>query len=281
MSDSHENVELSEPRGVVPDPSGGPAAAATSPAKKPTRSKQRNTGMFQDPVVKVMAWVVAAIVVGALLSIVSLLYFGYLNRGEGSAPRTYTERMLNQNESLISNGAADPETWHDYVVLLISAKQYAKAQTVIDDGKGVVDDTWGQELLWVQAELYAAQEKYDLAIKTADEAQAKIMEAYNTELASPALPNKATSWGVSPNYGELSLLKAKIYIIQKKPADAQKELQAYVDSNPDDAGILIDLANLKLENGDKEGARADYEKAAQFLPDDPEVIAGLEKTGAK
>lgn len=245
-----------------------------------TTANRRSGSMFNDPVVKVMTWAVVLIVIGALLAVISLLYFGYLDRGEGAAPRTFGERQLAQTESMREAGVEEASLWRQNVALLIQQRQFARAQAVIDEGKGVIDDEWGQELLVAQAELYAAQEKYDLAIETANEAQAKIMEVYETELASPTLPNRAKSWGVSPTHGELSLLKGQIYTAQGKTVEAQAELQAYSDSNPMDASILIDLGNLKFENGDTEGAKADFQKAAQFLPDDPEVLEGLEKTGA-
>lgn len=238
----------------------------------------RARGMFADPLVRVMAFVVAAIVILFLMFTIIVLFEGYL---DPPAPRTYVEAKLTENASYVDAGVTEPEVWRDYVTLLIESKQYAKAQSVIDEAEGVIDDDWGQDRLVMQVELLSAQGRYDEAIAIADDAQAKIQEAYERELAKTELPNRAKAYGISENHSYLSLLKADIYLMQEKYTQAQTEMQLYADANPNEAGILIDLGDLKVRNGDVEGARADFERALGFLPEDPEIMKRLDEIGAE
>lgn len=234
--------------------------------------------MFSDPIVRVLAWLIALLVVGFLLFVVTNLYFGYL---QPAAPRTFREAKISEGQSLIDAGVIEPEIWRNQLMLLIDSKQFAVAQNLIDKGEAIVDDSWGHELGWMQAELYGAQGKYDEALAQADETQAAIKAEYERVLASDDVPNKAKAYGISENYGRISLLKYRIHIVLEDYPEAQRELQVYIDANPTDAGILKDLAAVKVLNGDLEGAKADYERVLMFLPDDPEALEGLESIGAK
>lgn len=258
MARSSENGAPTAPQQVTPAP---PATG----------------GMFADPVVKALALIIALAVVGFLVFVVSSLSLGYL---QPSAPRTFTESKIAEGQSLIDAGVIEPEIWRNQLMLLIDSKQYAAAQTLIEQGEGIVDDSWGHELGWMQAELYAAQGEYDKAMQQAIDTQKAIKDEYERILASDELPNKAKAYGISENYARLALLKYRILILEEKFEEAQVELQEYIDANPTDAGIRIDLANLKLKNGDTAGAKADYERVLEFLPDEPEALEGLEKIGA-
>jgi tetratricopeptide (TPR) repeat protein len=242
----------------------------------PTAPRAR--GMFADPMVRAMALVAAAIVIGFLMFTIIVLFEGYL---DPAAPRTFVEAKLTENEAYVEAGATEPTVWRDYVTLLIESKQYAKAQSVIDEAEGVINDEWGQDRLLMQVELLIAQGRYDEAIAIADEAQAKIEETYERELASTELPNRAKAYGISENHSLLSLMKAEIYLEQEKWAEAQAQMQLYADANPTEAGILIDLGDVKVKNGDLEGARADFERALMFLPEDPEILKRLDEIGAE
>lgn len=255
----------------TPAPQVTPAGAA--PAPGPER-----TGMFADPIVRIIAGVIALIVIAFLLFVASGLFFGYLRP---AAPRTFAEMKLAEGQSLIDAGVIEPEIWRNQISLLIDSKQYAAAQNLIDKGEGMVDDEWGQTLLWMQAKLYAAQGDLDLALETADKAQEAITAEYERILAIDELPNRAKAYGISGNFYYLALLKAQIHNGRGEFVEAQKELQTYIDGFPNEAGVLIDLADLKAKNGDIEGARADYKRALIFMPDDPDARAGLEAIGAE
>jgi len=252
----------------------------TASAQRPTAAPSAvgGGGMFSDPVVKWMAALISLLVVGFLIFVVFSLALGYLRP---AAPRTFTEAKISEGQSLIDSGVIEPEIWRNQLMLLIDSKQFAVAQNLIDKGEGIVDDSWGHELGWMQAELYGAQGRYDEALVQADETQAAIMAEYERVLASEDVPNRAKAYGISENHGRISLLKYRIHIVLEDYPEAQRELQVYIDANPTDAGILKDLAAVKILNGDLDGARADYDRVLMFLPDDPEALEGLESIGAE
>ena len=67
-----------------------------------------------------------------------------------------------------------------------------------------------------------------------------------------------------------------------KTKEAIKALDLYLKekANSTDADVLIRRAALKAQIGDKAGAKADYQTALKYLPNDPTALAGLKQIGA-
>jgi tetratricopeptide (TPR) repeat protein len=237
--------------------------------RRPTRS------MFQDPVVRAMAWVAASIVLLCLAGVVSMLYFGMLDRNP--IPRTMVERNVLVAEQAYSAGPVTAQEVLDYVTALSAAGRYKTAQEVIDSTKGKVDQPGG-EIAFAQAGLMLARKDYEDAITAAGEAQKAIKAGYDAKIKKGGA--LAATARISSFYAGADLIRATAY---ERMGDSKRALEfydAYLKAVPTDVSALVTRANLRIAAGDVAGAKADFSAALRYVPDNQEALDGLKRIGA-
>lgn len=247
----------------------------------PIMSRQRS-GFFDDPVVRRLAWVGAAMLVAFLVTVASALAFGVLNP---PAPRTAVEQRLSVAEALIDTGKATAADWFDYIDALISAKQFTKASRMIKTAKdGGYDDPAKQYLLVAQTRLDLLREDYDKALE-ASEAAMRALEAQlkieKEQFEKTKQPTTMIADGLGDNYDVLRLNRAEAFEKLGRPDDAISALDDYLAENPVAADILVWRGDLKVAGGDTAGAVADYKAASAYMPGDAALLKKLEGLGAK
>ena len=67
------------------------------------------------------------------------------------------------------------------------------------------------------------------------------------------------------------MLTAAAHRLLGRPEPAQQALEAALALDPDDAGALLERGILRRLQGDKEGARADWERVRRLEPGSPEA----------
>jgi len=250
-----------------------PDSAAPAPRPASTRP--------QDPIVRALGITILLIIVLTLVTVVYALFTGVFGSG---APRTVTEQRVVAAQAKVDAGSTNPDDWMAYILALTDDGQYRKAQEWIDKGKVLLpDQEISADMLYMQADLYAAQGELDQALETADEALGVIKTTYEAEKEKTALtgrPSKAVAFGISENYWDLLLLKAEIYESREQWTDALAAYDEYLADHVTAASVFAQRGQVKEQLADLEGAEADYRQTLSFIPDNPDALAGLERIGA-
>lgn len=260
-------------------PDAGPPVPEESPSRQPARraAKRGPSGMFRDPVVRGMSYAAVGIVILFLVTVISALLTGVL---APSGPRTLAEREAAVAGAAVRAGSADTAVWGQYISSLIAQGQYARAKSVIADGRASIEDSATAEFTLAEARLYSAQGQYEQAVEMADVAMAQMKDYHETLLASGGSTARAAKLdGLPDNYYSALLVKAYALRDLGRYEDAVEVFDLYIEDNPTAADILIDRGMARIETGDTTGAEEDFRSALQFLPDSPEALAGLERIG--
>lgn len=244
---------------------------------RPSRDGRRKKSALSDPVVVVLLLVIMSIVIVFLVGLVSAIMTGVLMP---AAPRTEVERTIKVYEAEIASGKMTPQYWSDYILTLVQAKQYSKAdQVAVQALAGRKRNT---AVIWTaRANLEIARGQYDLAVKYADKAMAEAKKERQGEVDAARTKANAdiTGEGESMGYIQALLLKANALELSGADAKAIGIYDEYLSENPMDADIHTRLGVLKADAGDKAGARKEFETALQFVPDHPDALEGLKKIG--
>jgi len=237
--------------------------------------------MWDDRRVRAMAIGATAVVILYLLTLISMLFFGFI--GTDTAPRTITEREVTAWESAVRSGEATAtiDQWQSYVLALVADSQYQTAQTMINEvnENTTLDQTMGQNMLFSTAVLRERQGEAEEALELYEEAMDLMLTAYEEELESGSEPNWAIAFGLHDNYFQSTLRRAAIYGTQERWEEGIELLDLYLEQFPQSAGVLADRGRIKAEMGDLEGAEADYREALRYDPELTDAREALEEIG--
>lgn len=254
---------------------------ASAQARPQTSSRKTKSVDRKDPVVATLWILITGVIIAILAFVVGALIFGYLGSSRGAQTRQQAD--LYRNESEWKSQKDSPKAWSAYAEALIAAKQYSKAQDILNQAltKFAKTDTYDYYAQCTQAVLYFEKKDYQAAIDQATKVQGLMSDAYQKELKKKELPNKAKAYGISDNYGQMQLLQASAYEELGKDDQVISLLKTYLKANPREGGVYYDLGRAYVRTGDKEKARKAFDTALKFLPDDPEVMKAKAKLGDK
>lgn len=258
---------------------------AAEPATPDATSQARRTELTsaapaaKDPMVAILWVLIAGVIIAILAFVVAALVMGYVGSSRGA--QTRSQANLDRAEADWKQQKKEPFYWSNYIDSLISAKQFSKAQDLINQmsKEFAKTDTYDYYAEASQADLYFAKKDFEGAIKQAEKAQGLMNTAYKKLLKKDIRPNKAKAYGISSNYGEMELLRAGCYSELGKYDETVNILKAYLSSSPNEAGVWYDLGNAYVKQGNKDEARKAYDKALKFIPDDPEFKKAREELG--
>lgn len=252
-------------------------------AKKETMRRPANAGApgagaaAGDPVVKILSAVIALMIVGFLLTIVFALVNGTIDLN--SAIRTSEDNYVAKADLLIETGRG-ADGYQAKVEALLAGNEIDQAVQVVKEAeKKKLDVTQGDQINFMNALIATVREDHETAAGLYQQVVDNTKSAYETELKNGGEEkNWAKSYGLHDNYWRSVLGQAGAAIGQEKWEDALKYLNKYLKVNSREFGAIADRGEVKFQLGDIKGARADFEKAAKVLPEDPVVIEGLKKT---
>ncbi len=240
-------------------------------------ARARHRGVFRDPVVRGMSYVAVAILLLALLTVISALVLGVLTP---SGPRTLAEKQAAVTGQAVLSGSTDVAVWGQYAASLIASGQYAAARGVIADGRATLDDSATAEFTLAEARLLSAQGRFDDAIVAAGAAMQQIQAHYDELIAAGGMTaNSARINGLPENYYNALLLRAYAYRDMGEWESSIAEFDRYLGDNPTAADILVDRGMVKIEAGEKGAAEEDFRAALRFVADDAQALRGLEMLG--
>jgi len=209
-----------------------------------------------------------------------LLYFVVTGAINPPAPRTAYEARISTLESVIQTEPENGGAWSDYIRAWTGVQDYESAGKAWQDATEVlegrpdqliqVDLAWAQSLM-LQNRYAEAIEQAQVVIDSEDEAQAVLVE--NLGLRAEL--------GIA---GTGTLVPA--HVLQGGSYAALEEWEQAVDAfsealalAPVAADVLVSRGRAYLELGMEAEARADFETAAQFIPEDPTIKEFLEGAG--
>jgi len=243
-------------------------------------SKKRNQSksLMGDPVIRWLTIAIVVMIIGGLLTIVFALINGVIDLS-GSA-RTYSQ-ALSSRKGAIAQSRGTVEDYQSHILALVENGNIMQAKTEFESLKQMnFDFERGATLLFIEAGIVNAEGDKKQAAVLYREVVDATRTIYEDQLEHGGEEqNWAIAYGIHPNYGLSLLALARIAQNDGDYAAALEHLEEYAEMYPTQAGIFIDLGNLKLEMGDKTGAYEAFRHAQQWLPDDPEVIQGLEQSG--
>lgn len=220
------------------------------------------------------------VALGALVAILTafVAYFA-LGHYDPNVPKTAQQARLITERGRYED-SQDVATWYAYTSQLIAAQQYGEAQEEIASaiGSGLKSqDTYDNYILAAQAELQFAEKKYKAAYQSALLAQEAMKAAYEKELKSADMPNRAKSLGISDNYFTLYLLEAGAQRALNNAKLEESLLKKYLKNRPTEGGVWVDLGSCLARQGKKDEAREAYNTALKYLPGYQPAVEGLRK----
>lgn len=247
---------------------------ATAGAERDQRVAPRHQ---HDPVTRAMIWAVWAGVILFLLASILALWVGWFRR---PAPRTFEERRIALLEDVIKTKPSDPQVWAEYAAVLISARQYARAGDVIEEG--LRRTKRHPLLLAAQASLAEARGDDEQAMVLADRALKAAQKSEADEIAALAEKGVIVTEAdiEAPGLVAAALIKGDV---ASRTGQWQKAIDAYtaaLSENPRMADVLVRRGDAYAALGDKAAAEADYRAALTYVSDLKEAREGLKKIGA-
>ncbi len=224
---------------------------------------------------------VIAMLVIVVIMLGAVLFALIANLVQRQTPRTLVERQLVTLERVVQEKPTSEEAWADYLLALVAAKQYSKAEATLARaektlGTDVVD------LLYVRARLAAARGDRQEALALVDEAIAAGLAFRTKELER--LAAKGTFIDPHAVKGKVLAsayyLKAQLLAVDGAWQEVVEVLDRALEENPTSADALVLRGNAHLELSETASATADFRRALEFIPDHAPALEGLKKAGA-
>jgi tetratricopeptide (TPR) repeat protein len=95
-----------------------------------------------------------------------------------------------------------------------------------------------------------------------------------------ALPDLDKAQKISPERADILIYRAASLRILKRFDEAATDLAAALKLDPDNPSALVERGNLRLENGDRQAARADWQRVVVKYPETPEADAANKNLAA-
>jgi len=257
--------------------------AQTAEKPKPRHSRktapvQPRTPLWSDPVARILGVLIVVVIVGALMTLISMLITGVLPLM--FSPQTAAEADLAQYQTAVDE-VQDPDSWARLIIGLARAGKMVEAKRQLEAFRASQPDvTRTQAIAYAEAGILIVEERYEEALVVLSEMRTALWEAYQTELATDKEQNWAVAYGIPRNYFQATYDMAEINMLLGKDAQALELLNDYLEKLPTDASTFVTRARLKQRMGDLAGAEKDFLTAQRFLPDDPEIAKGLEEVRA-
>jgi tetratricopeptide (TPR) repeat protein len=233
--------------------------------------------MFDDPVVRWMAVAAAGLVILYLAGIAGALVIGVIGN---PTPRTASERALYAAESAVNGGDHSAKAVAAYVSALTNVGQYGKAQGVLDSAPNSLWGTDTGDLELAQATLRYEEKDYAGAVKAADAGMKAIKTKWDAAVKKPGL-SAAKTYGLDANYWAALLIKGQSQQAAGDAKAAVKSYDEYLKQNPMESEVLCNRGDAKMQLKDTVGAKADYQAALKYVPDNARALEGLKKIGAR
>ncbi|MDA3936572.1 MAG: hypothetical protein PF636_06885 [Actinomycetota bacterium] len=194
------------------------------------------------------------------------------------APRTFVERQIDMLEGVVAEKPGSEEAWADYALSLIAAKQYSRADSVLDDAEVVLGDQV-IDIIAVRAHLASVRGDDGQALELIQNAITAGLEFRASELARLAeqsvYPDPQTIKG--PVLAGAYAFEARLLAAQGLWAEAETAYSGALEEEPASADALVARGAVYIEMSSVESATADFQRALEFIPGFAPALEGLER----
>lgn len=218
------------------------------------------------------------VVLGAILTL--LLWAVASGVFQRQAPRTFVERQVDMLESVVKEKPKSEEAWADYALALVAAKQYTRAESVLNRadkavGKNVIDlELARAHLAYARGDKAAALKSTEMALKDGLEFRAKEMQ----RLASTGLtPDPTLIKG--PILASAYYFHAQLLAERKDFVGAVEDLDRALAEESTSADALVMRGNLHIELSNEASAAVDFTQALEFIPNYQPAVEGMARLG--
>ena len=244
----------------------------TRSALEPTRSKTRGSSLNQALIIAIFVLLVAVFMV--------VLWAAADGLFQRQAPRSFVERQIDMLETVVLEKPESEEAWADYALALIAAKQYRRAEDVLNRANDAVGDDVA-DILLVRAHLAQARGDSASALDLTDQAIKGALEFREKELTRMAeqglTPDATVVKG--PILASAYYFRGQLLAEQEKYDEAVEALGRALVEESTSADVLVLRGNLYIELSNEASATADFEKALAFIPDFQPALDGMERLG--
>ena len=232
-----------------------------------------------DPYIKGVLGIAALVVIGALLTVISAFIFGVIDLDQ-SRPTTVGEFAV-VRATAYADGERTAGSTGQLALALIDNNQFSEAERVLTEALGVdwPDIERNQGIMFAYAVLAHRQGEVDAAVERYIYVMENLREDFTRVYNSDESPNWARAFGLHPNYYESAIALSFIY---RDKGEYDKEIEMLdiaIEGMPTSADLFVFRGRAKFEQGDDEGATADFNEALRFIPDDEDALKGLELVG--
>jgi len=269
--DRLEHTENSEPKTK--------SRRETAKAKKSPQSNKRSGQAATDSYIRLLMGIAALTIIGALLTVI-FAYMGGVIDFADNRPATLSEFTLARGTAL-AEAERTSSTLGQLAIAQIANNRFVEAERTIQEAFALNDpiEERHQMPLYAYALLAKQQGNNQLAIERFEEVMSRMRYDFERVFNSDIDPNWAQAFGLHDNYFEAALALAVLY---RDDDDYDRALEMYdiaAEGMPTNADIFLFRGQLLLEMGDNEAAIENFNEALRFIPDDADVLAGLEEAG--
>jgi len=249
--------------------------------QKRSNNSANRTKSGGDPYIRNLLAIAAIVVIGALLSMIFAYLSGVIDFDQ-TRPTTageFTVARASAAVELERNAAA----FSQLAIAQIGQGLYIEAEGTIREGFALNDheEERHEGLRFAHAMLAQERGQIDLAIERYEETMRVLRETFERVLNGDEDPNWAQAFGLHSNYYQSAIA---LFLIYRDKGDIEKQIEFLdiaAEGYPTNADIFVWRGQAKLEQGDNEGAAADFKEALRFISDDAEALAGLEAAGGE
>jgi tetratricopeptide (TPR) repeat protein len=238
-----------------------------------------NDSLLNDRYIRIVLGIGALALVGALLTAIFAIFNGVIAI-DNTVARTSSQYNLAKAEADVAQ-AQTAQTIGDLALEQTDMGRYDDAAATIATGRSLTleDEQRNRALDYAEAYLFQARGDSEAAITGYENTRKMLQEEYERVLNSNASPNWAALSGLPNNYFASTYALAQLYMAQGDNTKALEMYDEYLAERGTAADVLVERGDLKLAMGDNAGAKADYEKALTYIPDDALALEGLQKVG--
>lgn len=232
----------------------------------------------RDSVNRTLGYVIIGLVVVGLTGVLYVLLAGIVNP---PSPRTLTETELVIAEAGVRTSPQSGDAWSDYVGTLTRLERYREAESQLEKGRKQLK---GQNLLKINlagVDLYGKMADNEKSLKLAEQC----VEDYK-KLEAEQIKTEAAKGITVAREQVAPKVATKVYFTAARAAarsEKWKVATTYLTEalfyDPLGSDILVARGDMYAKMGESDKARADFEKALEYIPDYAPAKQGLDKLG--
>lgn len=225
---------------------------------------------------QVIQWMWLAILAVIVLIVTAVLWIVVTGIMDPPAPRSYHERQLDLLETVVKEKPTVPRAWADYARAFIAAKQYSRAERVLDKGDRAVGEET-PELTVERARLAVHTGETEEALKLLAHALKVTKAKRAKEIAEMTKKGVTVDPRIvhSEEMAAAAEMQGDMLASEERWAEAVESYGVAIFEKPENVDYLVKRGAVYIQMDEPKKAKADFEAALVYVPDYQPAVAGL------